>query len=152
MSKKVWIVCGGCLITGLVIGYYAAKGRDGSVAANTMAILQFTDMAQAEARAIQAYKHESVPVAIYAMTELLQRQKAAEQIGETPFLSKQIMSVDLMLTHARLAKLYGEAGETNLSEQHFAEALHYAEADGKPAITNRDTLMGFVEKIDKGAR
>ena len=101
---------------------------------------------------MKAYQHDSVPVAIYALTEVLDKQKVAEQFGETPLLSKQMISIDLMLTHARLAKLYAEAGQTNLSAQHIDEALRYAKVDRNLEITNQDELMDFVAKIDKGAR
>jgi len=111
-----------------------------------------TDLGEFSGRAQKAYQHESLPVAIYALTELLDKQMAAEQIGETAFMSKQVISIDLMLTHARLAKLYAEAGQTNSCEQHFIEALNCAKADSKLAITNRETLMDFLAKIDKGAK
>jgi hypothetical protein len=105
------------------------------------------DIVQSEEGAMQAYKHDSVPVAIYALTELLNKQKAVEQNGGTALLGKRIASMDLMFTHARLAKLYAEAGQTNLSEQHISEALQ-CDRD----FTNRDELMDFISKVDKGAK
>jgi len=109
--------------------------------------LQFMHLADSEERAWKAYQHDSVPVAIHAMTELLNEQKAAEKNWGTAFLGKHIVSMDLMFTHARLAKLYAEAGQTNLSEQHISEAL---QCDRE--FTNRDELMDFVSKVDKGAK
>jgi hypothetical protein len=152
MSKHSWLYCIGCLVLGLVVGYFYARASAGRVAANTFATLEFTELGESSERAMKAYQHDSVPVAIYALTEVLDRQKAAEQTGETPLFSKQILSIDLMLTHARLAKLYAEAGQTNLSAQHFDEALRYAKLDSNLEITNQDELMGFLAKIDKGAR
>jgi hypothetical protein len=152
MTTKSWLCCGGCLVVGLAVGYFYAQASAGRVVANKFASLEILDLGDSENRTFQAYQHETIPVAIYALTELLDKQKAAELIGETTFMSKQIISIDLMLTHARLAKLYAEAGQTNLSERHFTEALNYAKADSKLTITNRETLMDFVAKIDKGAR
>ena len=120
--------------------------------ASAYAAFEITDLGESSERAQKAYEHESVPVAIYAMTELLDKQKTAEQVGETAFESRHMISIDLMLTHARLAKLYSEAGQTNLSAQHFAEALRYARADSNLAVTNQNTLMDFVAKIDRGAK
>ena len=65
MSKKAWIICGGCLIAGLVIGYFMALAQAGKTIADTLAILQMTETGQASDRAFQAYQHESSPVAIY---------------------------------------------------------------------------------------
>jgi len=152
MSKKAWLSCGGCLIAGLAIGYFGAMAKYGSTVANTLACLEMVDLGDSGNRAFQAYQHESIPVAIYSLSEYLDKLKAAEQAGATPFVSSQILSIDMMLTHARLAKLYGQTGQTNLSEQHFSEALDCAKADSKLTITNRDGLMDFVAKIDKGAK
>lgn len=152
MSKHSLLYCIGCLVLGLVVGYFYARASAGRVVANTFATLEFTDLGESSEHAMKAYQHDSVPVAIYALTEVLDKLKAAEQLGETPLLSKQIISIDLMLTHARLAKLYAEAGQTNLSARHIDEALRYAKVDSNLEITNQDELMDFVAKIDKGAR
>jgi hypothetical protein len=147
MRKYSWLYCTGCFVLGLAVGYICAQARAGRAVANSIGFFQLMDIAQSEEGAMQAYKHDSVPVAIYAMTELLNKQKAVEQNGGTAFLGKRIASMDLMFTHARLAKLYAEAGQTNLSEQHISEALHY-DRD----FTNRDELMDFISKVDKGAK
>ena len=123
MSKKAWIICGGCLVAGLVIGYFAAMARYGSTIANTLAILQLTEMGQASDRAYQAYQHESSPVAIYALTEALDRLKTAEDFGATPIYTEQMMAFDGSTLHGRLARLYLTAGQTNLCEQQVADAL-----------------------------
>jgi hypothetical protein len=152
MNKKSWIYCCGCLIIGLAVGYLYAQASAGHGVANTFALLKFTDLAETEDRAFQAYQHESSPVGIYALSEALDMEKAAEKAGATRFVSSQMLSIDMMLTHARLAKLYEQTGQTNLSERHFSEALDCAKADSKLTMTNRDTLMDFVAKIDKGAK
>jgi|SRR5208282_1412001 len=152
MSKKSLFYCIACLLVGVAVGCFYTQARTGRVVANTFATLEFSDLGESSERAQNAYQHENAPVAIYALTEVLDKQKAAERIGETAFISKQIISIDLMLTHARLAKLYAQVGQTNLSAQHIEEALDYARTDSKLAITNKDTLMDFVAKIDKGTR
>lgn len=151
MNKKSYYYCIGCLVVGLAVGYIYAWNRDGRVLAIAFATLEIKDLGETAERAQKAYHHESIPVAVYAMTELLDKQKAAEQIGQTAFMSRQMISIDLMLTHARLAKLYAEVGQTNLSAKHIEQALSYAKIDSKLTITNRVGLMDFVAKIDKGA-
>lgn len=126
--------------------------RAGRTLAGAFAAFQIRDLSESAERAQKAYNQESVPVAIYAMTELLDRQQAAEKAGETAFLSRQIIATDLMLTHARLAKLYGAAAQPNMITQHITEALRYAKIDTNLAITNQDTLMSFLARIDKGAK
>ena len=153
MNKKAWLLCIVGLIAGLAIGYFAELIHAGRQFADTFACIEMTSVADAEHRAFQAYQNENISVAIYALTQALDKEKEAEQFGETRFMSKQIISIDLLLTHTRLAKLYAQVGETNLSSQHFEEALNYAKSEGKlQAITNQVTLMDFVAKIDKGAK
>jgi hypothetical protein len=152
MNKKSWVYCCGYLIIGLAVGYLYAQASAGRVVANTFALLKFTDLAEEEDRAFRAYQHESNSVGIYALSKALDMEKEAEQFGETPYINKHILSIDMMLTHARLAKLYDQAGQTNLSEQHFIEAGNCAKADSNLTITNREELMDFVAKIDKGAK
>jgi hypothetical protein len=151
MNRKSWFYCGVCLVAGLAVGYFCAQARDGRAAANMFAILKFMDLGESSERAMHAYQHEGGPVGIYALTEYLDKQTAYDQMGNTNIFNKKMMAIDMMLTHARLAKLYTESGQTNLSEQHIAEALNYAQ-DGMRLITNEVVLMDFVAKLDKVAK
>jgi hypothetical protein len=151
MNKKSFFYCCGCLVVGLAVGYFYARVSAGSVVANTFALLNFTDLGETDERAFQAYQHDSAPVGIYALTEVLDKQTKAAQFGGKPFMNRRMISIDLMLTHARLAKLYDESGQTNLSEQHVVEALNCAK-EWSPFITNKIILMDIVAKIDKGAK
>jgi hypothetical protein len=156
MTKEAWFFCGGGVIAGLVagmaIGDIAAQTGAGRGAANMFQTLKFTELGDSENRAYQAYQHESIPVAIYALSVSLDKMKEAAQIGETRLLSKEILATDLMLTHARLAKLYEQTGQSDVAAQHLNEALNYAKAGRQTWITNRDSLMNFVAKLDKVAR
>lgn len=153
MSKKAWIIYGGCLIIGLVIGYFVAMARDGGTIANVLAIQQLIDTGQANDRAFQAYQHESNPVAIYALTEALDRLKSAEDFGATPIYTEQMMAFDGMMLHGRLARLYLTSGQTNLCEQQITDALKCAQdIPACRAVTNQAALMELITKADKGAK
>jgi hypothetical protein len=149
MFKRSFFYCIVSLVLGLLAGYFYAEDRANRAAANAYAALQILDLGQSSEHAWKAYQHESKPVAIYALTELLDKQQA---VGETSFFSRQEISVDLILTHARLAKLYDDVGQTNLSALHITEALRYASANSNLAISNQDSLVDFVAKIDKGSK
>ena len=153
MNKKAWFYCGSWLVVGLAIGYMAASASDGRAVSRAFATFRMTDLGEMEHRAFQAYQHESSLVGIYAQTEALDKLKDAKQYGLAPFMSAQMVSFDMMLTHARLAKLYAETGQTNLSAQHFADALTCAkETDNGQGITNESALMELVTKIDKAVK
>jgi hypothetical protein len=150
MSKKAWIVCGGSLIAGLVIGYLVAMERDGSTIATMLAIQQLTETGQASDRAFQAYQHESSPVAIYALTEALDRLKTAEDFGATPIYPKPMMAFDGLMLHGRLARLYLTTGQTSSCEQQVADALKCAQdIPACRAITNQAALMKLIAKADR---
>ena len=152
MSKKAWICCGGCLIAGVVIGYCVAMAKYGNTLANTLACLEMTQSGVATDRAFEAYQHESIPVAIYALAEALDRLKTAEDFGVTPYMTKQTMAFDGLMLHGRLAKLYMVIGQTNLSEQQVSGAIICAkDIPACRAITNQVALMKLIAKADKGA-
>ena len=68
-------------------------------------------------------------------------------------MGKPMLRSDMMLTHARLAKLYAETGQTNLSAQHVAQALACAKVAGHwSLVTNWTTLEELVGEIDRRAR
>ena len=157
MSKQAWLFCGAGFVAGLVAGIaiadFAGHASEGAGATQMFSTLKFTELASSEERAFEAYKHQSPPIAIYALSESLDKMKEAEQYGEGPLLNKQILGDEMILAHARLAKLYTQTGETNLAARHFAEALRNAKESGRSSwFTNRDTLMQFVAKIDSVAK
>src|SRR5476649_2784422 len=99
MSKKAWLNCIGCLIVGLVIGYFYAPAVFGKHIADYYASINLMVLGESENRAYRAYQQESSPVAIYALTEILDRQTEFEQISNNSFSNKRMISIDLMLTH-----------------------------------------------------
>jgi hypothetical protein len=157
MTKRAWFYCGGCLILGLSVGYFYAQARGNRAVASMFACLNIESVVASQRAANEAYEHESSPVAIYALTQSLDRLTECEQsptnftiAGEPFFVSKQQFAFYMMTTHARLAKLYSETGQTNLSVQHIAEALSYAKEGGKYyAVTNDPALMEFISKSAK---
>ena len=158
MSKKTFFPLFGCCVLGLVFGiggtYVVVVPHYAKLVAGTIFAAELTKIGEEERQSYEAYKHESKPVAIYALSQLLNTLRKAEEISENAFfLPKREISVDMMLAHARLAKLYAETGETNQSAQHVAEALSCAAKSGTcQTITNQAALAEFVAKIDQKSR
>lgn len=145
----------GCLLSGLLVGvtgtylvlmpHYTKKG------AQVFFTAEAYKLGEAANRSFQAYKHESKPVAIYALSEYLLAMKKAQEIPENVRLvDDRGLYLDMMLTHARLARLYAQTGQTNLSAEHFSEALGCAK-QGTPSVTNQASLEQFVDRIDRSA-
>jgi hypothetical protein len=159
MRKTFWLGCGACLLVGGAAGYFYSQAAVGRAVASTIAQLNIDALVRAETKAGQAYQLESGPVAIYALTDALDKMKLCGQFpggftipGEPRFRSGPPFALDMMLVHGRLAKLYDLTGNTNLSAQHLAAALDYAQAGGEPTVTNRATLLAFVAKADAGLK
>jgi hypothetical protein len=150
MNKRAWLNCICCLIVGLAIGYFCEEAVTGKHIADYYASLDLLFLGESGNRASHAYQHESSPVAIYALTEFLEMHTKLAQMETNNLSNKKMFSDEMTLIHARLAKLYAETGQTNLSEQHIDEALNWAK-EGRmfQGITNKSTLMELVAKFDK---
>jgi hypothetical protein len=61
-------------------------------------------------------------------------------------MGESLFSVEMILTHGRLAELYGESGQTNESAQQVAEALKWAKESGVLWVTNRAMLARYVAR------
>ncbi len=156
MSKNAtFFLSLGCLLLGLVVGiagtYLVIMPRYTKRAAEMFFTAEAYKLGEAAERSFHAYKHESKPVAIYALSEYLLALKKAEDIPENVRLvNDRGFYLDLMLAHARLGRLYAETEQTNLSGEHFSEALRCAREPNQ-AITNQASLLEFVDRIDRNA-
>ena len=157
MTKPAWLFCGTGFVAGLAagiaVGVYAAHTGAGAGGSRMFDTLKFMELAASDERAIAAYKHGSPPVAIYALSESLDRMKEAEQFGDTQLFSKRVIADEMMLAHARLANVYAQTGETNLATQHIEAALRCSKEAGRASwFTNRDALLDYVAKLDRSAK
>jgi len=160
MTKRSRLYCGVCFIIGLAVGYFCGLAGINRRATNVNAACNIASVVSSQRKANEAYQQESRPVAIYALTQSLDKLKECEQspehftiAGKPFFMGKQQFAFYMMTTHARLAKLYSETGQTNVSVQHVAEALNYVKEGSKYyAVTNDPTLLEFIGKQEKSAK
>jgi hypothetical protein len=106
-------------------------------------------------KSFDAYQHESQPIAIYALTQFLDTLKDAEpRCSDNPLLlTKRDIHFAMMLTHARLAKIYVAMGKSELSQMHVTNALRYASMERDyQTITNQAMLDDLLESKDKIAK
>jgi hypothetical protein len=154
MSKKASLIAFGCFIIGVGSTYFFGMGYWSKQTANGLALIKELEIAESSQQTFAAYQHESPQVAIYALSQYLDALKKAEAIGsENPvIMTKDVINCDMMLAHARLAKVYAAAGQPELSAQHIAEALKRASQDRKlQTITSEAVLSEILTRIDKGA-
>ena len=106
-------------------------------------------------RAYGAYRHEDPTIGIWAIegtikeyNEILSKQ---ENFGFV--YDDRSVPTDLMLFHARLAKLYAKINDTEKNQYHLEQSMHYAKQaypDGK--IKNLDKVMEIIDRIDSTAK
>ena len=155
MTKKAYFISIGCFIVGLMLGiggtYFFGVAHWGQETANGLFLIKELEVADSGTRAFEAYQGKSSPVGIYALSQHLMTLQKAQEIGsESPvFMTRLEILRGMMFTHARLAKLYAESGQTDFSAKHVAEALRIANETGKfPAVTNQPALTEIVAMFD----
>jgi hypothetical protein len=152
MSKRTYFITAGSFLGGLLLGigltYFFSTAHCGKQIEDTLALIKDIETVGTGHRAFEAYKHNSPPVAIYALNLYLDSLKKAEEMGGG-LLTGGDLSFTVMLAHARLAKVYAESGQFDLSTQHVAIALARATQDRKfRAITNAASLAEIVARLD----
>ena len=67
-------------------------------------------------------------------------------------MTKNGINFDTMLAHARLAKVYSAAGQSDRSTEQVTKALERASRDQRPeSITNESMLVETIAQVDKAA-
>ena len=154
MNRKAYFIATGCLLFGVVLGGWGAMAFWRKQMGDMCVRVKEVELVESGERVFAAYKHETPQVAIYALTEHLDTLKKAEQTlgGNAIIFAKHNPNFDMMLAHARLAKVYAAAGQVDLGARQLAEALRRASQDRKlQSITNEIALGDIVDRIDKGA-
>ena len=153
MNKKAYFISVGCFILGLVLGVGVTWRVGSHFVAKGYFATKLNELVEAKQEADEAYYHGSKSWAIYALSHYLAELKEAQELGlgqmpesfKNPWTDKLGISTGLVMTHGRLADLYGAVGQTNQSAQQVAEALKCAKDSGGRFlwVTNRAKLAEF---------
>lgn len=144
MSKKAYIISAGCFILGIIIGAGVTLSYSGKIGAEGMFLTRAAALSRSYNQATDAYQHESTQVAIYASSQYLATLDADEQLGEN--LLMPTFSLEMAVTHGRLAELYKESEQSDAIAQQVSEALKYAKDSGALWVTNETMLAKFVAR------
>lgn len=102
-------------------------------------------------RSYNAYLNEPPIVGIWGLEGMAEEfsKLLNDTIEYQLFFDKQTLYKDLLITHARLVKLYNKVGNKDKVSYHEKKALHYAEL-GYPSgeLNDMNNILEFVEKID----
>lgn len=147
MTKRSFFLLG--FLFGLIIGstiiYIRATTRLRHYR-DIFDLYQAAEYALAAQDASHAYYEESRPVAIYALSQQVLKLEQEEKDDRNPFVSDKDVPMGMVITHGRLAKLYAEAGETNLEAQNVAQALIWGKKTNRWHFTNEMQLTNWIAK------
>ena len=109
-------------------------------------LLKSGEFATAYSRAMAAYKHQEPSIAIWELSHLiaLEQDEVKSGFGTNGSLA------GLMLTHARLAKLYHQEGREAEAITNADEAISYMRKLPRPdtTATNLPTLLVRLKEFD----
>ena len=154
MNKKalkliIWYVAAAIAVVCVPLIVYLEKRQ----ALRTAVDMEVLRVGEASKRAQRAYRHETKPAGINALSDLLMElQKAETMPGYTNLIPNDALVMDIVLTHFRLAKLYAAEGQTNPSMRHIFEALTCSQGlSDRYGLTNQTRWLEFVDRIDRTA-
>lgn len=155
MRTRMVILLVGCVAVALLLrvtgiaGMYLFKTKRDALSA-----VEFVKVGEAGERAHAAYRHASAPVAISALSEYLLALQEAEKLpAYRAYMPAASIRFDMAVTHARLARLYAQVNQPELSTQHEAQALACVHASGRGSlITNWPALEAIVTRLDHAAK
>jgi hypothetical protein len=141
LSRFTWFFIG--LATGLAAMFFYQTGARGTYAH------EYADSHldyYLKTRAQMSYGTEEKHAAIYALSEYL-RNVGELKRKQYSYFEMSGDPVNLMEAHARLARLYADAGEPELSAQHAAQAIRFAGDTGRSySMTNTATVLKFADE------
>ena len=152
MRKNIIFTLLGFVI-GLAVGFIITVAFFGSKMAQSMFMLQETEICEMEDAAVQAYHNQPNEVAIWALENYiktlnkLKEQRSSAEV-ENPYL---ILSParSLVLTHARLGQLYKKMGHVEKSKHNLEQAMSNIEKAGLKVIKTEEDLIAFINMLDE---
>lgn len=134
----------GAIIVGGAAFWYETRQRDEF--SRALKLLKSEGYATAYVRAMAAYRDEEPTIAIWELTHLAALEQEEVKLG----VETKGASAGLMLTYARLAKLYHQQGHEAAAETNAAQAIFYMRTLPRPdtTVTNLPTLLARLQEFD----
>lgn len=114
-------------------------------------IFEGAEAARASTRAKQAYQHEEPAIAVWELRHLADLQ--TEELRKERVATNEIRA-GLMMTRARLAKLYNQQGREAEAQTNANIAIRLLNEMAKtnPTVTNLATLLEHIQRSDAKAK
>ncbi len=139
------------LIFGVLLGAIGMFFYVSSRCERTLKIFEGSESATATSRAMQAYQHEDPAIAIWELRHLADRE-ADELRRERVYTNSAKAS--LLMTKARLARLYHEQGKDPEAQTNAQTAISLLREfpGNNTTATNLESLLEFLRATDAKAK
>jgi hypothetical protein len=146
MRDMIFALIFGVLLGGMAVFFYMSSQSERTV--NNFAGAQ---SAGATSRAMQAYQHEDPAIAIWELRHLADRE--AEQLRRERVYTNAATAA-LLMTRARLARLYHEQGKDPEAQTNAQLAISLLRGfpGNNTTATNLESLLEFLRATDAKAR
>jgi len=146
MRDMIFALIFGLLLGGTGVFLYMSKKSQRAINS-----FQAAESADATGRAMQAYQHEDPAIAIWELRHLADRE--AEQLRQE-LVYTNAAKAELLMTRARLARLYHEQGKEPEAQTNAQLAISLLrEFPGNNATaTNLSSLLEFLRATDAKAK
>lgn len=134
---------GTLIVAGGAFWYETKQSED---FAKALKLLKAGELATAYTRAMAAYRDEDPRIAIWELTHLIALEQEDLKLG----LETNGALAGLMLTHARLARLYHQQGREVEAQTNADEAISFMRKLPGPdtAVTNLAGLLARLQELD----
>jgi hypothetical protein len=146
MREIVFVLVFGVLLGGAAAFLYMSKESE-----QTLKNIEGAESARADSRAMQAYQHEDPAIAIWELRHLADRQ--AEEVRKERTYTNEAKAA-LLMTRARLAKLYHEQGREREAQTNAQIAISMLSAfpGTNATVTNLPSLLERLRQTDTQAK
>lgn len=146
MRDMIFALIFGALLGGMGVFWYLSKKSERAI--NRFAAAESAD---ATGRAMQAYQHEDPAIAIWELRHLAERE--AEQLRQERVYTNAAKAA-LLMTRARLARLYHEQGKEPEAQTNAQIAISLLSGfpGNNATATNLSSLLEFLRATDAKAK
>ncbi|MFO7869874.1 MAG: hypothetical protein R6V03_00370 [Kiritimatiellia bacterium] len=93
----------------------------------------------------QAYYHEEPEVAAWALKDYI---SMANEYSSNQFVEPVDTEYYVLLSHARLARIYKQLGQREKREKHLTQALEYSGEYAPKSVSNQQSLSSWLDMAD----
>ena len=134
------------ILIGIIIGSFGTMSWVGIKMAKTLLFLKEVELGKSGSMAWEGYNSGNSSIAIWALQQHL---KNLDEYSELDWPYKSVMEIEIIITHARLAKLYKDSGQTEEKNIHLREALAISQSSDNTTFNSLTNEQSLFNKLDE---